>query len=600
MKRFFLVGIFAGFGMMALALALLWQAESTSSLDSDAAHIHADKGTVYLQEHLYRAAIEEFEAAAKKSPRALDPWVGLAAVYIRLGDGPRALEGAGKAVTIAGDSADAQIILGRAHWLARNFSEAEKAALKARDLAPSRLHAAELLLNIYLERQDHKKFQETFDPIENPSRPIQDLGVRFAVRRGEFQKAYDLQTRFRRRELETEALRYELALKREPGQIDLYPLLVRSLVRLGRPAEAVGAARAYSGTVPLDLEIGKAHWLAGNRDEAIRAFERASAARIHKLSAEVALAAITGDRRHWREAFRAEWVEKDYFILGQLEALLKTASPLDKAFVYRYAGLFDTELFNRSAEEALAVLKAEPDDFDALMILGTAYLRLGRFDEAMRYVQQGADRHPDRAEVWARLGQLKLAKGDGNGAAPLMEKGIRLEPSNPSYLYNYAWLLDQMERDDEAVPFYQRAIAASPLSFESMNNLALIESAAGRLDRALALLDRAVSANPDNEMAYVNRGNYHAAQRSWRNALADYARALELNPLNGFSAVASARTHLELDRADIAIEELNAALNFDPHLRDAYVLLSSAYKKKGREREAAAAQEEARRIKDPQ
>jgi tetratricopeptide (TPR) repeat protein len=599
MKRFVLVGIFAGFAMMALVVALLWQAEATSSLDSDAAHIHADKGTVYLQGHLYRAAIEEFEAAAKKSPRALDPWVGLAAAYIRLGDGARALEGAGKAVTIARDSADAQIILGRAHWLARNFSEAEKAALTARKLAPSRQHAAELLLNIYLERQDDKKFQETFDPIENPSRPIQDLGVRFAVRRGEFQKAYDLEGRFRRRELESESLRYELALKREPSRLDIYPLLIRNLVRLGRPAEALAAGRAYSGTIPLDLEIGKAHWLAGNRDEAIRAFERASAARIHKLSAEVALAAITGDRRHWREAFRAEWVAKDYFILGQLEAVLKTASPLDKAFAYRYAGLFDTELFNRSAEEALVVLKTEPDNFDALMVLGTAYLRLGRFDDAMRYVQLGADRHPDRAEVWARLGQLTLAKGDANGAAPLMEKGIRLEPSNPSHLYNYAWLLDQMERDDEAVPFYERAIAASPLSFESMNNLALIESTAGRLDRALALLDRAVSANPDNEMTYLNRGNYHAAQRSWRNALADYARALELNPMSGFAAVESARTHLELDRADIAIEELNAALNFDPHLRDAYVLLSSAYKKKGREREAAAAQEEARRIKDP-
>jgi tetratricopeptide (TPR) repeat protein len=599
MKRFLFVGIFVGFGLTVVALALLWRAESTSSFNSDAAHVHADKGAVYLQEHLYRAAIEEFEAAAKKSPRALDPWIGLAAVYIRLGDGAKALEGAGKAVDIASQSADAQIILGRAHWLARNFSEAEKAALKARALAPSRLHAAELLLNIYLERQDGKKFQATFDPIENPSRPIQDLGVRFAVRRGEFQKAYDLQTRFRRRDLETESLRYELALKREPGRIDLYPPLIRNLVRVGRPAEALVAVRAYPGNVSLDLEIGKAHWQAGNRDEAIRAFERASAARIHKLSAEVALAAITGDRRHWREAFRAEWIEKDYFILAELENLLKTASPVDKAFVYRYAGLFDTELFNRSAEEALTVLKSEPDDFDALMILGTAYLRLGRFDDAIRYVQQGAERHPERAEVWARLGQLTLAKGDANAAAPLMEKGIRLEPSNPSHLYNYAWLLDQMERDAEAVPCYQRAIAASPLSFESMNNLSLIESAAGHLDRALALLDRAVSANPDNEMAYMNRGNYHASQRSWRNALADYTRALDLNPFNGFSAVESARTHLELDRADIAIEELNAALDLDPHLRDAYVLLSAAYKKKGRTREAAAAQEEARRIKDP-
>jgi tetratricopeptide (TPR) repeat protein len=600
MKRYLLMGVLAGLGVMTLALGLLWRANSTQVVDGAAAVTHAQKGAAYLKQHLYKAAISEFEAATRKSPGALDPWVGLAAVHIRLGDGRRAVEDAGKAVTIARNSADAQIILGRAHWLARNLGEVEKAALKAQELVPSSLHAAELLLSVYFDRHDHEKFQKAFDRIEKPHRPIETLGVDFAVRRGEFRKAYDLQSRFDRRDLEIQTLRLELALKREPAQIQLYPQLIRNLIRLGRPAEALAARRIYTGSTPLDFEMGKAHWLLGNRDEAIRAYERASAGIEHKLSAEVALAAITGDRRHWREAFRAERVEKDYFVLGQLEDFLKVAAPLDKAFVYRYAGLFDPHHFNQSANEALAVLKTEPDQFDALMILGTDYFRLGRLDDAVRYVQQGADRYPDRAEVWSRLGQLTLTRGNPAEAAPLMEKAARLEPSNPSYLYNYGWLLDQLERDSEAIPYYERAIAASPLSFEAMNNLALLEAAAGHSDRAVSLLSRAVSSNSENEAAYINRGNYHASQRSWRDALADYAHAVQLNPLNGHASVESARIHLELDRADIAIEELHAALDVDPNLRDAYLLLSSAYKKTGREREAAAAADEAKRIKDPE
>jgi len=587
-----------GFGAMALAFGFLWRSNSTQALDGDVADAHAQKGAAYLEQHLYRAAIDEFEAATRKRPGALDPWVGLAAVHIRLGDGRRAVEDAGKAVGIARNSSDAHIILGRAHWLARNLGEAEKAALKAQELVPSNLQAAELLLNIYFDRRDDAKFEEAFDRVEKPYRPIEDLGIQFAVRRGEFRKAYDLQSRFDRHDLEIQALRLELALKREPEQTELYPQLIRSLIRLGRPAEALAARRAYTGNTPLDFEMGKANWLAGNRDEAIRAYERASAGIHHKLSAEVALAAITGDRRHWLEAFRAERIEKDYFVLAQLEDLLKTASPLDKAFIYRYAGLFDSELLHQSAEHALAVLKDEPNQFDALMMLGTDYFRLGRIDDAVRYVQQGADRYPERAEVWSRLGQLTVTRGDAAAAAPLMERAVRLEPSNPSYLYNYGWLLDQLERDAEAVPFYERAVAASPLSFEAMNNLALLEVAGGHSERAVSLLSRAVSSNPENEAAYLNRGNFHAARRSWREALADYAHALELNPLNGYAAVESARIHLELGRADIAIEELDTALDIDPNLRDAYVLLSSAYKKKGREREATAALEEAKRIKD--
>ena len=60
----------------------------------------------------------------------------------------------------------------------------------------------------------------------------------------------------------------------------------------------------------------------------------------------------------------------------------------------------------------------------------------------------------------------------------------------------------------------------------------------------------------------------------------------------------SARTHLELDRADIAIDDLNAALDVDPRAVDAYVLLASAYEKQGRETEAAAALVEAKRVKE--
>jgi tetratricopeptide (TPR) repeat protein len=596
MKRYLLLGGFVGFGFIALALLAFRTTRPAPVLDGDNAEVHAQKGASYLQQHLYRAAIDEFEAATRKSPRSLDPWVGLAAVHIRLGDGPRAVEDAGKAIDIARNSTDVQIILGRAHWLARNLAEAEKAALRVQKLVPSSVPAAEILLSVYFEKQDDLKFQEVFDRIQSPSRAIENLAVDRAVRRGEFRNAHELRTRFDRRQLEIETLRTELSLKREPGLTELYPVLVRNFVRLGRHAEALAARRAYSGDTPLELETGKAYWLAGNREEAIRAYERASTGLHHKLSAEVALAAITGDRRHWLAAFRAERIEKDYFVLSQLEDLLPKASPLEKAFIYRYAGLYDPVFFNQSAEHAVSVLKSEPDHFDALMILGTDYYRLGRFDDAARYVQQAADRFPDRAEVWSRLGQLQLAKNNPSGAAPLMERAVRLEPSNPSYLYNFGWLLDQMERDGESVPYYERAIAASPLSFEAMNNLALIHAANGRSEQALSLLNKAVTSNPENEAAFFNRGNYHAGRRAWREALADYSHVLALNPLNGYAAVESARAHLELDRADIAIEELNAALDVDPNLEDAYVLLSSAYKKKGREREASAALEEAKRI----
>src|SRR5262245_53667691 len=63
----------------------------------NAGETHAYLGAAYLQLHLYKAAIDEFEQAVRQSPRAEDPRLGLAAAYIRLGDARKALEEARKA-----------------------------------------------------------------------------------------------------------------------------------------------------------------------------------------------------------------------------------------------------------------------------------------------------------------------------------------------------------------------------------------------------------------------------------------------------------------------------------------------------------------------
>ena len=214
-KRYYLLGIFALFFVVlsGVFLGLLMRSSSSDAGDI-AAYEHSHQGVEFMEQHLYHAAIDEFEAAIQKSPSALDPWVGLSAIYIRLGDAPKALERAGKAAALAKNSVDVQLLVGRAHWLARNFKDAEGAALKVDAMDPSNVHAAELLLRIYIERGDDKKFHEVLDKIETPTPSIQELAVQFAVRQGKFRRAYALRNEFDRMALESATMRLELALKR--------------------------------------------------------------------------------------------------------------------------------------------------------------------------------------------------------------------------------------------------------------------------------------------------------------------------------------------------------------------------------------------------
>jgi tetratricopeptide (TPR) repeat protein len=338
--------------------------------------------------------------------------------------------------------------------------------------------------------------------------------------------------------------------------------------------------------------------MAGLKDQAIQAYRNASRDLVYKLPAEIALATITGDVAHWREAFRAERPIQDLFVLAQLEPLLSRADPLSRAYAFRYAGLFNSYFYNKSAEEALRVLNDSPSDFDALLIIANAYQHLGRTDDAARYLEQAREARPRDAEPLSRLANLAIASGskDPQRILDLMNQAATMEPRNAGYLYNLGWLYDQIGDKSKSTDLYRKAIDASPLSFEAMNNLAIAYGEAGEPDRALALLQRAIASDPQNEVAYFNLASYHVRRRDWKSALDAYDRVLNINPMNTGASIEKGRIYLELGRTENAVENLNNAVAINAHSLDAYTLLSSAYEKLSRTAEARAAVEETARI----
>jgi tetratricopeptide (TPR) repeat protein len=560
---------------------------------------HSYLGAAYLKLHLYKAAIKEFKEASKQGARISDPWIGLASSYIQLGDLQDAIDSAKRATEIEKRSAEAWIALGRAQWQQRNFDEAEKAALKAREIDAMSPGVSDLLLHIYFDLDETDKFQKELDHVVAPAKPVQDLAIRFFLHQAQFARAYDVQLRYEKQDLERSVLESQLALQRDTSRTDLIPQLVKDLVKLSRFDEAIAAAKGYKGSVPVDLELGKAFWMLGRKEDAIQAYRRASAGLVHKISAEIALAVITGDIKHWEEAYRAERVEQDYFILARLEDPLSKPDPLVRAFIYRYAGIYDPRFYNKAAEEALKVLSDNPKNFDALMTISTAYHRLGRIDDARRYVRIARDLYPRSGEPLSRLGSLSLLSEpkDPQQILQFMETSVKLEPNNPGYLYNLGWIYDQIGQTAKAAELYQRAIKASPLTFEAMNNLALIYGNSGQTDRVLPLLEEAIRTDPENEAVYVNSANFFARQHEWKLALESYDKALQINPANSTAAVEKGRIYLEQGDTDNAVDSLSGALDVDPHSFEAYISLSSAYEKMGHNKEALAAAEEAQRIR---
>src|SRR5207244_12699967 len=119
--------------------------------------------------------------------------------------------------------------------------------------------------------------------------------------------------------------------------------------------------------------------------------------------------------------------------------------PLVRAFIYRYAGIYDSSFYNKAAEEVLKVLDDNPKNFDALMTISTAYQRSGRLGDARRYVQLARDLYPKSGEPPSRQGSLALLSEpkDPRQILGFMETAVRMDPKTAGYLYNHGWMYDK-------------------------------------------------------------------------------------------------------------------------------------------------------------
>jgi putative PEP-CTERM system TPR-repeat lipoprotein len=160
--------------------------------------------------------------------------------------------------------------------------------------------------------------------------------------------------------------------------------------------------------------------------------------------------------------------------------------------------LVQTELGYGSGETALALAEALAGDYPELALgqrlLGDAYMRAGRFEEAISSYQKSrgleastmttlrlyrahvasgdkagardlllawVQTHPSDSTARAALAEDFLADGELDSARAHYEQHLELEPDNPMVLNNLAYILDK-QQDPRAYEFAQRAHGLSP------------------------------------------------------------------------------------------------------------------------------------------
>ncbi len=185
----------------------------------------------------------------------------------------------------------------------------------------------------------------------------------------------------------------------------------------------------------------------------------------------------------------------------------------------------------REAERLYArVLKAAPDHFDALNLLGAIKMQHGQFGEAQRLFAAAVKANPAIAAGWNNLGQAQFALKRPADALQTFDRGRALAPDDVDILYQHANALVGLNRHREALAELQTVLAKKPQHFEARLNSGLAQAALGFDERALAEFDAALTLSPQHPVAHFNRGVVLIKLRRYAEAASANARALAAAP----------------------------------------------------------------------
>ncbi len=215
--------------------------------------------------------------------------------------------------------------------------------------------------------------------------------------------------------------------------------------------------------------------------------------------------------------------------------------------------------------QAIAI---KPDYPAACNNLGIALKELGKFDEAVAVYRQALASKPDYAEAFSNLGVALREQGNMDEAVANFRQSIALK-ADAEVCNNLGNTLEAIGQLDEAVVSQRQALAIKPDYPGALNSLANALKEQGKLDEAAANFKASLAIRPDPEV-FTSLGCVLADLDRPDEAMAHHGRAIEINPDYAEAHYNLGNALRDLGRLDQAMASYRRAFAIKPDLAEAY------------------------------
>ena len=225
----------------------------------------------------------------------------------------------------------------------------------------------------------------------------------------------------------------------------------------------------------------------------------------------------------------------------------------------------------RQAEKLYArVLKAAPDHFDALHLLGLVKAQGGQIGEAYRLMSAALKINSQAPDAWMNLANVLHALKRDAEALDCLDKALALRPDDADALHNRGNALLALSRPQDALACFERVLARNPRHAEALLNRGSAFANLGRGEQALADFDAALALMPGHAGALYNRGNALADLGRYQEAIAAFDRALAAAPNHAPAWNNRGRALQALNRHADAVGSFDKAIALQKDYADAH------------------------------
>jgi len=195
--------------------------------------------------------------------------------------------------------------------------------------------------------------------------------------------------------------------------------------------------------------------------------------------------------------------------------------------------------YNEAEKYCQVVLKRNPKDATAYLVLGLIYKKKGDYKRGFEYLLTSIKFDPYISTTYYFLGKWCLEMNDYKNAEKFFEKGIIIDPSEslnfnglgivnleyrknynyalylfkkaysikkdePSYLFNIGKTYQILNNHKEAILWYERGLSLQPNNPQVLNDLAISYAIIGEKEKAISLLKEAIRIDKNFKIAVEN------------------------------------------------------------------------------------------------